>query len=58
MFNCCRGRRASATSLPRYSGTTTSVQTGASIYNGDLERIQIDAHGTVGTAGECHIIVG
>lgn len=40
------------------SGTTTSVQTGASIYNGDLERIQINAHGTVGTTGECHIIVG
>ena len=40
------------------SSTTTSVQTGASIYNGDSERIQIDAHGTVGTAGECHIIVG
>lgn len=40
------------------SSTTTSMQTGASIYNGDLGRIQINAHGTVGTAGECHIIVG
>ena len=39
------------------SNTTTSVQTGASIYNGDLDHIQINAHGRVGTPGECHIVV-
>lgn len=39
------------------SSTTTSVQTGASIYNGDLDHIQINAHGRVGKTGECHIIV-
>lgn len=39
------------------SSTTTSVQTGASIYNGNLDHIQINAHGRVGKTGECHIIV-
>ncbi|MBA1834466.1 hypothetical protein [Corynebacterium wankanglinii] len=39
------------------SNTTTSVQTGASIYNGDLDHVQIDAHGPVGTPGECRIVV-
>ena len=39
------------------SSTTTSVQTGASIYNGDLDHVQINAHGRVGTPGECRIVV-
>jgi hypothetical protein len=39
------------------SSTTTSIQTGASTYNGDLDRAEIVAKGRSGTDGTCHITI-
>ncbi|MDK8475737.1 MULTISPECIES: hypothetical protein [unclassified Corynebacterium] len=39
------------------SSTTTSIQTGSSTYNGDLDRAEIVAKGRSGTDGTCHITI-